>query len=650
MLYAYGITPLLEDHFEERALDIIDQIKRHVISMPLFCMTLVPEGTPVWDKAGKMAKLYARYRDRLEPEGVKCGILIQASLGHGYTIHDNPFTKYTGFVTGTEQYVCCPEDEAFIEHFCGVIRTLAKERPHAIMLDDDFRLLNRPGLGCACKLHMAEFNRRTGLNMTREELLEHIDTHSNDDPLADVFRDIQGDSLIKAAKAFRQAIDSVDPSIQGINCASATVCEAVMFTNPIFAGKGNPTMVRIPNGIYAPYGIRGFSGLMQQTAICRSKLKKYGIEHILSETDTIPFNRYAKGARYLHAHYTASLLDGLVGAKHWITRLNTYEFSSGKAYRDILAENHGFYEAISAFASKIKWCGIGHIFAEEMKFCISRKANSSFCEASFITGNLERMGIPFFYTENKSKAVFLEGNTVSVLSDEKLYELFEGSVFCDARAAELLIERGFGKYLGVNIEPWGNHGLIEYECFDNEVTRCCTPQMSLRYLSPADSKTCAVSYNMHFNDSKPKLLAPSVTVLPREDRKISVVFCGSPAAPFTYGEGFSFLNELRKDQLISLLSEADALPVYCHGDDEICLRAGYIEDEHNEKTLLAALFEIGIDPADSITLGLAKRPGSIEMLCSDGSLKTLNWHNAGDGLYKVDVRLETLNPVILFIK
>lgn len=38
------------------------------------------------------------------------------------------------------------------------------------MVDDDFRLLGRSGKGCACPLHMAEFNKRAGTDMTREEL------------------------------------------------------------------------------------------------------------------------------------------------------------------------------------------------------------------------------------------------------------------------------------------------------------------------------------------------------------------------------------------------------------------------------------------------------------------------------------------------
>ena len=242
--------------------------------MPLFSMTLTPEGNPLIDKAGEMAKIYARYRDVLKKSGVDCGILVQASIGHGYTIIPNPFQMYVNLTDGEEKCTCCPEDENFLNHFCDVLKTLAKERPKAIMLDDDFRLMLRPGRGCACPLHMKEFNKRTGLNMTREELAEHIFSH--DDELTDVFRDIQRDSLIKAATRFREAIDSIDPTIQGINCTSGAICESVAYTNKIFAGKGNPTIVRMPDGLYAPSGVRELSTRTFKSAVCFSKLKKQG--------------------------------------------------------------------------------------------------------------------------------------------------------------------------------------------------------------------------------------------------------------------------------------------------------------------------------------------------------------------------------------
>jgi len=396
-----------------------------------------------------------------------------------YPITKNPFQPVIGLTDGEEYFVCCPEDELFIEHFCGVLRTLSKEKPKAIMLDDDFRLLMRPGRGCACPLHMAKFNERSGLNMTREELYSHIKSHGKTDRLARIFAEVQRDSLIKAATAFRAEIDKIDPTIQGINCTSGHICEAVSFTNKIFRGAGNPAIVRIPNGIYAPHSIRGFSDLMRQTAICSSKLRKNGIEIILSETDTIPFNRYAKSARYLHSHYVASMLDGLSGAKHWLTRTSAFEPNSGKAYRDILAKHSGMYEHLSKLSSRIRWFGCNSFFVEQEDFDFNAREIWRSSKSCFTSKLFERIGLPFFFSDEAQKANFLEGDIVDDITNEQIERIFDGSVFLDGFAAKALSERGFGDLLGIRVNEW-DLGTVSGETFDGSLDQCCTKQKHIK--------------------------------------------------------------------------------------------------------------------------------------------------------------------------
>ena len=605
--------------------------------MPLFSMTLTPEGNPVWDKVGKMAKLYARYRDALEKDGVKCGILVQASLGHGYVITPNPFQCYIGMTDGKEYFSCCPEDENFIKHFCDVLKTLAKERPAVIMLDDDFRLMHRPGRGCGCPLHMEEFNRRTGLNMTREELAAHIASHDENDELTDVFRDTQRDSLIKAAKAFRAAVDSVDPTIQGINCTSGHTCESVIYTNKIWPGEGNPMMVRVPNGIYAPITVRGFSDLMRNAAICGSKLRKHDIDIILAETDTVPFNRYAKGARYLHAHYTASILEGLKGTKHWLTRSAAFEPESGKAYREILAKNYGLYEKLSQLSDEIQWVGINGVFLEQEKVLFKTTSVWRYHTCEWIAKNIERMGLPFYFAEENHGIAIIEDGIIPDMTDSQIASLFQGSVIMDGQSAEDLIQRGYGDLLGVDVKPW-EKGNVSGESFDGTINCTCTKQKNLKEIQIINDGVKAISYNYCSKDDQADILAPAVTVYKRENGKLSIVFCGSPDAEFTYGEGFAFLNETRKKQFIELMKEANALPVYCYGDDEVCLRAGYLKDG----TLMTVIYELGIDPMKNVLLYLKEKPQNIELMQSDGTTSKVTWEDIGDNLYRIHTRVETL--------
>ena len=243
MMYNFSMMPLNTTHLEEVCADVKEQYRRGITTCPLFIMTLVPEGNPVWDKAGQMCEKYAKFRDELAKDNVPAGILVQASLGHGYDINLAPFTRFLGVTDGKERNVYCPLDKDFQAHFKSVMKRLAAERPKAIMLDDDFRIMMRPGNGCACGLHMAEFERRTGKKWNRDQMWAHIESHPANDPLTVEFIKMQTDSLVEAIKVFREGIDEVDPTIQGINCTSGDLCDSVVFTNPHFCGKGDASLI-----------------------------------------------------------------------------------------------------------------------------------------------------------------------------------------------------------------------------------------------------------------------------------------------------------------------------------------------------------------------------------------------------------------------
>ena len=644
-MYTYSIMQLKKDHFKERCEDIIDQYKRGVSTCPLFSMQLVPEGNPVWDKVSPLVEIYKKYRDALEPHGVKTGVLIQASLGHGYEIVPNPYQTMINFTDGESNRCVCPEDKEFIKHFSEVIRQIALARPSAIMLDDDFRLMMRPGRGCACPLHMAKFNKLSGTDMTREELYDYVRSHPDDDPLTMTFINIQRDSLINLAKELRDVIDSVDPTIQGINCTSGDECDSVIYTNPIFCGKGNPTIVRVPNGTYSPLSAKGFSDIMRRACVCSSKLKKHGIDIVLAETDTVPFNRYSKNARYLHAHYTASVLDGLMGAKHWLTRLSAFEPESGKEFRNILADHSKFYDSLSELAKEIKWVGANSYFIEQEHHSFSKDNIWQYHSNVWATSVFERMGIPFYFSDENSGSAFIEGDIVRDMTDDQIDGLFKGSVFASSDAAKDLCDRGYGHLLGVSVSQW-NKGTVNGETFDGTLGFACQKQNKIKDLTPISENTKALSYNYQRVGGEAKLLSPAVTKFARDDGKLSVVYSGSPEAKHEYYEGFAFLNETRKKQFIELLKDANSLPVYYPGDNEICMRSGYI----NDGRLLCALFDLGYDPMDNISLYLEKEPSEIQILTKDGLYSDVSFEKASSDTYVVDTRVEPLYPVILLIK
>ncbi len=644
-MYLYSIMPLDEAHIEETCQDIRAQYESGVATCALMMMTLVPEGDPPIDKVGQYGRIYDKVRDRLAEMGLKCGILVQASIGHGYPLNQMfGFQPYIGLSNGEAANKVCPYDENFRNHFREVMRRLAEHRPETIMVDDDFRLMHCiSGHGCACPFHMAEFNRRAGTNMTREELYRHTQGVSEEDRrYTKIFIETQGDALIGAAKAMREGIDSVDPSLPGSFCACGPAAEFAGEIAQILAGRGNPVIVRLNNGMYSWPGARCLTSKMLYAAAQREVLKGK-VDVLLDESDTCPQNRYSTGAQTVHTHLTASILEGAQGAKHWITRLNAFEPNSGKAYRAILARHRGFYEAMAALYPALEWqgCRIPLTNVPGYGFPSSPVVDSIDGWAVCV---LERLGLPLYFSAQPGGAAFMEGPADLPFEDEAIRELFKGPLFLAADTAMRLNERGFGDLTGVEVRPWTGAQPSAERLFING--NDCPVQKNVCELLPACEGVRAESEVYHLHDGHERVpLFPGVTVYDNPLGGRSVVFSGTPQAAFHFTEGFSFLNESRKKQLIRLLDEVDQLPVYYPGDAEMYLKTAL--GPQGER--LVALFNLGFDPLEEIELVVKGALHSVERLTDNGARAAVDFEKQGEH-WLIKTPVYTLNPVILFLK
>ena len=649
MLYTYSVTPLFEDHFEERVADLIDQHKRNISLMPLFSVIIQPEGTPLWNKGENIARIYRRYKTELDKAGVPSGILLQSTFGHGTASMDRAPLQFMEPMDGQPLFAYCPMDEGVLDRLCREIKIIAAEHPAALMLDDDVRLIMRPGICCGCPAHMAEYNRRMKKNFTKAELNEYLLSHEQNDPLVQGFVTLMRDTLVHAVTRMREAVDSVDPTIQGINCTSGDECDSVIFTNPIWCGKGNPTIVRTPNGTYAPLTVKTFSDTMRRAAVCNARLRDNGIKIRLAECDTIPFNRYGKNARYLHAHFAASILEGLKGSKHWITRTSSYEPESGVAFRNILAKHYPLYEKLSALSDELTFVGANSAFTEQKWHDFTASNRWQYHSNFWATKNFERMGIPFYFSNKNYRATFLEDTIGRDLPEEEIKAMFEGgSVFMSAEVAVQLEKRGYGDLLGISATEFDYEklGRVAGEAFNEDGSLICQKQKNLMLLTPKSDKTEVLSDNYRKEDGKLINVSPAVTKFMREDGKFTVVYCGTPNAEHAYTEGFAFLNATRRKQFISLLSEAGALPIYLASDNELCLRAGYLADGR----MLAAIFNLGYDPEEGVCLYLEKEPSKITYLDENGEEIEVSFKKTGEKLYVLDATAEPLYPLVLLIQ
>lgn len=639
-MYNYSIMGLEQpENADEICADIIEQYENNVADCALFNMTLNPEGTPPIDKASQLCEKYDVFRDKLIEKGYGCGILVQASIGHGYKVSSPfPFQHYTKLTDGTETDTVCPYDENFRKFFRNQMKTLASHRPDIIMVDDDLRLMNRDGFGCACPLHMAEFNRRAGTNLNREELFEHIKNKTSESKrFIEIFVDTQRDSLIGAAKEYRAGIDEIDPSMQGAYCEVNG--EFGYELAEIISGKGKPVILRVNNGNYHPYGARKLSTAFGRAAY-QIATHSGKADVLLAETDTCPQLRYSTGAMSLHSHFTGTILEGVNGAKHWITRLHTMELNSGKAYRKTLAKYRGFYDELMKIAPHISPVGCRIPMPSVWKSPYEPGAP----QFGWSENVLERLGLPMYFSKNPGGAVFLYGGEDAGFTDEEILNMLSGPLFLSANSAKRLIDRGFGEFIGVDIRQWeGDVISKEILCGDGSIL---STQIRPMELIPTDDSVDVSSINMHKVDENTSTpLFPAVTTFKNKLGGTVTVFCGDPKTNFVYYEAFSFLCESRKKQFITLLTEAGQLPLYYPEDSEVYLRAGNLPDG----ALFIGFFNISLDPMDEIPLFVEKEIKSAERLMPDGSRKAVCFKKDGKNII-LKTPAYTLDPVILFIK
>lgn len=644
----YSIMGLYPNHLEEICQDIKEQYDTGVSTCALFCTKLVPEGNPVIDKASIAGEQYALFHKRLSEMGLPSGILVQCTIGHGYPLNQkSPFQPYINLLDGKEDNVVCPYDEAAREHFYSQFKILASYRPNVIMVDDDFRLMYRGGQGCTCPLHMRAFSERVGKPISREELRAVLKDKSHPDNklYTDHFVATQREALLGMARRMRDGIDAVDPNLPGVFCCVGHTTEFGAEIAKILAGEGNPTVVRLNNGNYTPEGARYLSAVAYRAAQQNHILKSEGADVILAETDTCPQNRYSTGVQSLHAHFTASILEGVAGAKHWITRLACYEPKSGVAYRRKLAKHRGFYEALSELYPRIRFGGcripLPQVKDYELDAIEWSHPTTGPVVSEWAKCVLERFGVPIYFSAQNGGAAFLEGSA-DRFTKQELEQILDGTVFLASDTAEQLCKMGYADRIGVSVTPWtGPH--TSYERFADPELKT-SAQMQVRCLSPLADGVRADSTVCHLKDGKEEIeLFPGVTVYERENGTHAVVFSGTPKAKFNYIEPFSFLTESRKAQIVRLLDESGNLPVYYVGDEEVYMKAGDLDG-----SLFVALFNIGLDPIQEIRLRTQKDVKSAKLLTNDGKFMPVSFRLCDTDIV-IEASLLTLEPVVLLL-
>lgn len=444
--------------------------------------------------------------------GMQVGVWI-GGLGHGGMLsHEvnarvGSYTRLRGLGNGGEAADSfCPLDGDFVAMYRGYIRMLAQAGAKMIQIDDDLRIaMHGPvAIGCACPLHMAQLNLRAqaaGLakhDYSRQELAEELFT-GKPTPIRKIWLELQGDTLRSFARALREELDSIDPTIRLGHCACLSTWDTdgtdSIELSRIFAGSTRP-FLRL---IGAPYWTdnRGFgtTGLRSVVDLERMQFawcKKFAPEiELMSEGDVYPRPRYRTPSSYLEGFHQALIADGHPDIlKYMLDYTYDPDYETGyirhhvhtKTLRDQIAD---------AFANT-EPAGI-YIFEEMHKLadmdCTGiPEGPLAYRLVPFAANFTEALNLPVSFERSPyTKAAMIVGENARYAPAD----VVEMPLVLDALAARILTERGFD----VGLAAWEPMDKPARESFPDR--RTVPVDCAGRYfrLTPAEGAAADSFYN-----------------------------------------------------------------------------------------------------------------------------------------------------------
>ncbi len=206
----------------------------------------------------------------------------------------------------------CPLDKNFTKYMKATIRDIALTGAKMIMLDDELCLSVRPGIGCACELHLNEYEKRIGEQLTLEDIRNKVFV-GEPSRYRDVWLDLMGDTLRDFCRALREAVDSVDPNIRMGFCSGYTSWDlegvSPIELTKILAGNTKP-FLRFTGAPYwtpkARFGKQTLATVIETARMQYAWCNDSGVE-VFTESDTYPRDRFHTPAAYSELFHLATL-------------------------------------------------------------------------------------------------------------------------------------------------------------------------------------------------------------------------------------------------------------------------------------------------------------------------------------------------------
>ncbi len=374
----------------------------------------------------------------------------------------------------------CPDWQAYISN--QFIRMAQELNPVAIWIEDDWRLHNherdidtnpmRWG-GCFCDLHLKRFSQSVGQDVDREELINKVLAPGKPHPWRAVWLDLWRQTLIEPAEAIRDAVRAVVPKTRFGLMSSVPDVHSV-------EGRDWPQMQKAwgdkPGFLIRPHMQPYTETPAISTTPCVTRHTLANLEgpiEVYPEMENSPrCGPYSKSATYAawQCHNAAMLGSRGITINHFDVIGNGVAMDP--AFGAMLASNKPKLNALAELNidDRKHSRGLRVLFhpqvATHRHTPEDAESMNDLVQASYLWGRTAMiLGIANTFTrhiEPDGTPYAVNGQTLRAFTDEDIRRLLSGIALLDGESVKVLVDRGFGEWIGIESARWRTQSETAY--------------------------------------------------------------------------------------------------------------------------------------------------------------------------------------------
>lgn len=352
--------------------------------------------------------------------------------------------------------VVCPLDPGWRRYYAEALARYAREGFRVIWIDDDIRFHNHAPLdwgGCFCPLHVAEFNRRTGAQAAREQIVAACAAPGHPHPWRSAWMDMWEDTHLRMIAEWREIVEARGARLGLMSSAPEShAAEGRRWDNWWRAFSGDQAPIHRPH--YWAYGdtlgsaLPNFIAMLDQNRAVQPASVSSG-----PEIECFTYGRWNKSFRQIGAQMA---LAHVLGSNE--LNISLYDFMGNDP--DDEPERAQFLKAwrpvcdwlADTFPMTLRSIGVGIPWSQDMGRAIHTDGSGAWqsltCPSRGWARWLGAAGRAFSMRPGDAVNA-LAGPVVWSFSDAQIRQWLSHGALLDGVAAHILIERGLGEWIGM---------------------------------------------------------------------------------------------------------------------------------------------------------------------------------------------------------